>query len=323
MVFRGLIFLSFIFCLLAVAEWGVAEESELEKRKAALDSGVPLVLVNSSASDEGTQSGGKYIRYFEKGKEAKLQTAIAHFVRDEDGASIDLMAVIHVADKTYYDLLDKRMAVYDAVLYEMVGGPYDPDIEKLAQSEGSPLEGLTMVHGMIQSLLKLEYQKDGIDYKRKNFVHADVDWEEFQSLSEDRNQTIATWFERAMKLAESEDLPGIPNSDSESRVMLGSLIGAVLNGDAAGLKRILAPLLSEAEMLVTKLEGEDGTVLVGERNKVALEVMSKQLTLGKRKMAVFWLTAPIAGMLTMSISHSKPMISKRPSPVPAWASGWF
>jgi len=180
------------------------------------------------------------------------------------------------------------MAVYDAVLYEMVGGPYNPTVEKAAVEEGSPLAGLAMLHRMIQTLLKLEFQKDGIDYQRKNFVHADVDWEKFEALSVERNQTIATLFERAMKLAESENLPGIPQNDADSTAMLGNLIGAVINGDAATLKRTLAPVLSEAELLITKLEGEDGTILVTERNKVAIEVVREQLGLGKQKLAVFY-----------------------------------
>ncbi|NOY00649.1 MAG: hypothetical protein GXP30_13085, partial [Verrucomicrobia bacterium] len=202
-----------VFCLWAIAGWGIAQESDLAKKKAALEAGVPSVVVNAK-SDEAVSSGGKYIRYVERANEAKLQTAIAHFVREEDGVSVDLISVIHVADKAYYEVLDKRMGSYEAVLYEMVGGPYTKELKEAAkaQVDDSPLAGLGMIHGMIQSLLKLEFQKDGINYFRDNFVHADVDWDEFQAMSEERNQTIVTWFERAMKLAESDDLPGIPKT---------------------------------------------------------------------------------------------------------------
>lgn len=271
-------------CLWAVAGWGIAAESDLGKGKAVLEPGTPATVANAAPAP----TGGKYIRYTEEGKEAKLQTAIAHFVRDRDGATVDLIAVIHVADLAYYDELDNRMIVYDAVLYEMVGGPYNKAVEEDTRAEGSPLQGLAMVHGVIQSLLKLEYQKDGIDYMRKNFVHADVDWEKFQSLSAERNQTIISWFERATKLAESENLPGIPKDEKESRVVLSSLAGAVINGDATTLKRTLAPILSEAETLISRMEGKDGTVLVTERNKVALEVLREQLRFGKRKLAVLY-----------------------------------
>jgi len=288
MVCMGMRLLFRLGCLWAVAGWGIAEENDLAKKKTALDAGVPAVLVNAASQQAEKQSGGKYIRYVEKGKEGKLQTAIARFVRDRDGKTIDLIAVIHVADQEYYDLLDNRMIEYDAVLYEMVGGPYNKAVEEAAQAEGSPLEGLALVHGVIQSLLKLEYQKDGIDYTRRNFIHADVNWEEFQSLSAERNQTIMTWFERVMKLAESESLPGIPEDEGESRAVLGSLLGSVINGDAVALKRTLAPILSEAEMMITRLEGEEGTVLVTERNKVAFETLREQMRFGKRKLAVFY-----------------------------------
>jgi hypothetical protein len=274
-------------CLWAAAGWGIAGGSDLGKGKAAQEPGVPVAAEKGQPA-KPTSTGGNYIRYTEQGKEAKLETAIAHFVRDRDGATVDLIAVVHVADQAYYDELDNRMVIYDAVLYEMVGGPYNKAVEEDARAEGSPLQGLAMIHGVIQSLLKLEYQKDGIDYLRKNFVHADVDWEKFQSLSAERNQTIASWFERAMNLAGSENLPGMPKDEKESRVVLSSLLGAVINGDAAALKRTLAPILSEAETLISRMEGKDGTVLVTERNKVALEVLREQLRFGKRKLAVLY-----------------------------------
>lgn len=277
---KALRLLSGIFCLWTLAWSGLAEEAEtVEQQKKAEPSATKPVA---------SQLGGQYIRYVEKGEEAKLQTAIAHFVREEDGARVDLISVIHVADEAYYDELDKRMAAYEAVLYEMVGGPYTREVKGAASAEGSPLAGLTMIHGMIQSLLKLEFQKDGIDYFRKNFVHADVDWQQFQALSEERNQTIVTWFERAMDLAGSEDLPGVPKTEAEGQVVMTNLIASVISGDSATLKRMLAPILSQAELLITRLEGEDGTIIVTERNKVALAVLRKQIGMGKRKLAVFY-----------------------------------
>lgn len=266
-------------CLWAVAGWGFAQGDV---------SGQAAVATGKAAPAAKVQSGGKYIRYVEKGEDGQLQTAIAHFVRARDGASVDLIAVVHVGDQAYYDDLDNRMIIYDAVLYEMVGGPYNAEVEEAVPAEGSPLEGLTMLHGMIQTLLKLEFQKDGIDYLRRNFIHADVDWEKFQALSEQRNQTLATWFERAMKLANSGNLPGIPKDEKESQAMMASFMGSVINGDAVALKRTLAPILSEAESLITRLEGDDGTILVTERNKVAFEVMHEQLRFGKRKLAVLY-----------------------------------
>lgn len=273
--FLGLVLGLSAFTALAFAEQVVSDPAP---QKIDLSAAVPV----------STTSGGQYIRYSETAKVGKLQTAIAHFVRDRDGASVDLIAVIHIADQSYYDDLDNRMIAYDGVLYEMVGGPYNSEVEEAVPEEGSPLEVLKMIHGMIQNLLKLEYQKDGIDYLRGNFIHADVDWKQFQALSEQRNQTLATWFQRAMNLANSENLPGLPNDEKESQAMLASLLGAVLKGDSATLKRTLAPILSESESLIARLEGEDGTILVTERNKVAFEAMHEQLRFGKRRLAVLY-----------------------------------
>src|SRR6476646_11467589 len=51
-----------------------------------------------------------------------LQTAIAKYVPagGEKGVEIDLVAVVHIGEKAYYERLNKEFEKYDAVLYELV-----------------------------------------------------------------------------------------------------------------------------------------------------------------------------------------------------------
>ena len=51
-----------------------------------------------------------------------LQLAITRFVpaADRSGATVDLIAAIHIADAAYYAELNRRFADYDSLLYELV-----------------------------------------------------------------------------------------------------------------------------------------------------------------------------------------------------------
>ena len=51
-----------------------------------------------------------------------LQTVVAKYVpaSSEKGVEIDLVAVVHIGEKAYYERLNKEFEKYDAVLYELV-----------------------------------------------------------------------------------------------------------------------------------------------------------------------------------------------------------
>lgn len=51
---------------------------------------------------------------------------------------------------------------------------------------------------MASSFLGLEFQLDSIDYEAKNFIHADVDWKQYNELMTAKSQSFATLFTRAM-----------------------------------------------------------------------------------------------------------------------------
>jgi hypothetical protein len=71
--------------------------------------------------------------------------------------------------------------------------------------------------------------------------------------------------------------------------MLNRLFSAVLTGNSSELKRTVAPFLSEAENLITRIEAEDGTVLVSERNRVVMEKLAEvRAGKGPGKYAIFY-----------------------------------
>ena len=54
------------------------------------------------------------------------------------------------------------------------------------------------------------------------------------------------------------------------------------------LKIILAKQLSEMESLMVSFGGEDGSVIITDRNKKALEVLKQQIAEGKKKIGIFY-----------------------------------
>lgn len=235
------------------------------------------------------ESEADYIRYVEEpGSPERLQTAVVRFAKD--GHIVDLVGVVHLGDEAYFENLNAYLQPYDAVLYEMVGGKYSPPVE--GTESKTSIEEMGSIRGMQQmtgSFLGLHFQLDGINYESPNFIHADVDAAEFQSLMTARNQNFNTLFTRAMSLSESDDLGGLPTSEEDITAFFTNIMSAVTSGNPNELKRSIAPLMSEAEGFIAKIEGDDGTVLVTERNKVVMRKLHEVLASSNpREIAIFY-----------------------------------
>ena len=244
---------------------------------------VSLVHGQPTASVERTGAEvADYIRYVEEdaASESKLQTATTRFSRKD--VIVDLVSVVHLGDAEYYGKLNDRLKDYDAVLYELMGGEFrkedlDADVD--------PIQGLQQ---LAKAFLGLEFQLETIDYEAANFVHADVDWTQYGELMEARNQSFGTILERAMVPTEAGDHKGIATDEAAMNALMNQLVSAVLTGNSSTLKRSLAPFLGEAEELITEIEGEDGTVLITERNRVVMRRVNDVIAQGLKRLAVFY-----------------------------------
>ena len=222
----------------------------------------------------GETDPSEYIHFLPaaEGESDRLQTAITRF--EKGRRVVDLVGVVHLADANYYEALNERLKGYDAVLYEMVGGPHPSKESREQSAAAGDMGSLRQLQQLAKGFLGLEFQLDGIDYAASNFVHADVGFAELDRLMESRDETLLTLFTRAMSFAEGDPaLSGLP-SNEEAEAMMKRLLDAVLTGNSGELKRTLAPILSEAETFINLLEGEDGTVIVSERNRVVMEKLA-------------------------------------------------
>lgn len=218
-----------------------------------------------------------------------LQTSIARYIPAGGkfaGVTVDLIGAVHVGDKKYYEQLNKEFEAYDAMLYELVA----PEGTKIPKG-GAPdrVNPVSSMQRGMQSMLDLAFQLDCIDYTKENFVHADMSPEEFSASMKNKNESMLGIMFRMMgQGARAQGQGG--NSDAE---MLFALFS---NDRSTRLKRAMAVQFENLEGQMSVLEGDEGSTIISERNKKALQVLRRELDAGKKKVAIFYGAGHLADM---------------------------
>ncbi|MCW1886595.1 hypothetical protein OKA04_17790 [Luteolibacter flavescens] len=119
------------------------------------------------------RSGPVYSRTIQTASDTfEMQTGSRVFQR-AGSPDIDLVGVVHVAEKDYYRRIQERLGRADLVLYEGItdkdGGAPEMAVEKTA-------------YGRLASSLGLVVQKPGIDYSPKSFRRCDLTIGEMKAL---------------------------------------------------------------------------------------------------------------------------------------------
>jgi hypothetical protein len=220
---------------------------------------------------------------------ARLETAIVTY-RNDAGATVRLVGAIHIGEKSYYESLNDTFRGDDAVLYEMVK-PKGADAPKPNQA---PRSGIAKFQHFLKDTLNLDFQLDDVDYGRPNFVHADLDAETFEKMQADRGESMFTLMLQQMMNAMAH---GDMFKDFTGDEGSAELIAMFCRPDAERqAKLLLARHMTDMEKSLSGLEGPDGSVIVGERNKAALKVLATSLKGGKKHISVFYGAAHMAAM---------------------------
>ena len=133
------------------------------------------------------------------------------------------------------------------------------------------LRWLNPLYKVMKDTLKLESQLEVIDYSKRNFVHADMTARAFAAKQEEKGEGFLQLWVRMMKVqATSPDLgkhdPG-----------LLKLLEILRSPDSATeLKRLMGRMFDSVDKVMAGLEGPDGSVILTERNKVAVAKMNKE-----------------------------------------------
>jgi len=249
------------------------------------------IAVKAPADSEKTAEETDFVRFDEGESAATLRTATITYANDE-GVSVDLIGAIHIADKSYYDKLNKDFENYDSLLYEMVGSKREGPLEE-GDLEGGGSNPIRTLQIMMQKTLELDYQMSGIDYTAKNFVHADMDYETFSKMQKERNEGILQMMLQSYKA----QFKMMAEGKAPASMSMADLIKILLSGDSAnGLKLVLGRQFDEIEYMITAMEPEDGSVILTERNKVALKVLKKRIEKGDKNIGVFYGAAHLPDM---------------------------
>ena len=245
--------------------------------------GQPREPAADASPDE--QEEGRFLRLArdDEGSPVALEAAIVHCVpRDcgKTGPTVDLVSAVHVAEKGYYEELNRLFATYDAVLFELVA----PEGTQIPQGGVRPTGNpVSMLQNAMTDVMELEFQLEGIDYTADNFVHADMSPEQFAESMRRRGESVFQVFLRMLGYAMARQAQE-PGGGGDFRLLLALFD----KNRSLAIKRVLAEQFEDLEGSLNAIEGPEGSTLISERNKVALGVLREQIAAGKQKLAIFY-----------------------------------
>ena len=195
---------------------------------------------------------------------------------------VDLIGAVHVGDLAYYSQLNRWFKQYQALLYELVA----PKGTRVERGRGtSNMHPVGAMQNSIKTMLEIEHQLEQVDYTRPNFVHADMSPEEFGQSMNDRDESFMQMYARMMGQAiaqQTELADGGMSTDFD-------IFSAMFATDRARMLKIaIAKQFQSMESMLSGMSGPEGSTLITERNKRALEVLRKQQRMGKRKLGIFY-----------------------------------
>ncbi len=224
------------------------------------------------------------------GTPTAMQTAVVRYIGQGgkyDGVTVDLIGAVHVGEQTYYHELNELFTRYEALLYELVA-PKGTKIPKGGGGRSGHPVGL-LQHGMSDAL-GLVHQMNEVDYTKKNFIHADMTPDEFSKSMEKRGESWLGMAFRAMGQGIAAQSQGGGGSEFEM------LLAAFDKHPEVKLKRAFANQFQDMDAMLDAFGDEEGSTIITERNKKALEVLKKQLDKGKKNVAVFYGAAHLPDM---------------------------
>lgn len=251
----------------------------------------PTDDATKQAEAENAKLGHDWVRVLKNDRDeiVGMQTAIVRYASPTGAAKggkapveVDLIGAVHIGDRAYYQQLNERFTKYDTLLYELVA-PEGTVVERgRGTSNAHPVGAL---QNGIKSLLELEHQLELVDYTKPNFVHADMSPDQFAKSMQDRNESFLQLYFRMLGQSMAQQSEMAARGESLDFDLLSALFA---RDRPRRLKMALAKQLAEMESMMVSLGGDEGSVIISERNKIALEVLKKELAAGKRHVGIFY-----------------------------------
>lgn len=256
----------------------------------------PLVdqvqAADAATTADATEAVAPYLRVVRDQRERplRLETSIRTFERTADASGsngaaqtvrVDLVSVIHIGEREYYEQLNEQFDDYDVVLYELVA----PEGTRVPSGGGERnLHPVSLLQGGMQNMLGLDSQLACIDYQKPHLVHADMTPEEMNESIAKRGEDPLSMFFRMFgySLAQQARNPRAAND--------ADLLMALLDRQNRTwrMRQLMADQFESVGGGLPIFDGPEGSTLVTERNKVALEALAAQIAAGKRRIGIFY-----------------------------------
>ncbi len=291
--------------LMGCTNLAAAQETAAPKTKADVSAKAKSAEAKQSAEAKTASSKFVRIQRDRDDEVSALQTAIVTYhgkAADGQDIQVDLIGAVHIGDTNYYEQLNKAFRKYEVVLYELV-----------APKGARPGRGQAGTWGPIAGMLSLDDQILRVDYQQKNFLHADMSWDEMMASMEKRQESFLNMFFRMIGQGIAQE------SVKKTGPGDGDLLAGLLfsNNPSLVWKRTMAGQFEDSDKAMGWLEGPDGSTLISERNKVALQVLAEQIAAGKRNVAVFYGAGHLPDMERRLINEFKLQPGKS-----RWLTAW-
>lgn len=232
-----------------------------------------------ASAEASQQAKRQFCRLVEAKQEARLDVLVATYRRGD--ATLTMYGCIHIADREFYEGMQKRFAAHDALLYELIAPP------SLRPYPGMPTGGdhwISMVQGGMGAGLKLADQFGVMDYRQDNFVHADMTGEEWRAAL---RKAGGSELGEVLKMA-----PTDVDRDKEAQQRPVDLVEAFRSGGGTPeLRIVLGRTMTSADA-----EPTQPTVIIHGRNERCLQVLTEQLQAGKKNLGIFYGAAHLQHM---------------------------
>lgn len=255
-----------------------------------------VVFCSAVANAQSDDDGISWIRFVPGSDpwQGELQTAITQY-QNADGVVIELVAAIHIADAEYYAQLNDYFATRDSVLYELVAEAHQRPSPAAANTGDS---AIGFIQSVLARFLDMSFQLEKIDYSADNFRHADLSPGQLLELMQSRNESFFSMFlDLALAQMAAEQQQDTGNTALSSLNILTLLNAFAADDQASAFKYLLAEELSHSGGIVLGPELEQQITLLGERNRVAVEVLAETLKEpDQRSVSIFYGAAHMAGI---------------------------
>lgn len=219
-----------------------------------------------------------------------LEVPVVTYSRASDSSIVDFVGAVHIGEKAYYDQLNADFTRYEAVLYELVGdGETKPE-----RRAGQDLSILGTVQRSLAGLLGLTFQLDEVNYRARNFVHADLSPDQLRAAMSARGESLAGLILKLLRISSDPNLEkslkekGFREPELEGINPLLIILRGPTPEERRKIKVFMAMGLVASDAVLKFLEGENGFSIITDRNQAVVSVLRRELATRRRRLAIFY-----------------------------------